>query len=60
MKTFSQFLKNTGTGIHDSYVKERKRRITNKPSPTQEYKERKLAWMLQKDLPPPEYRSSAT
>jgi len=60
MKTFSQFLEDTGTGNYGSYVDERKRRITNKPSPTQEYKERRLAYMLQKDLPPPEYRSSAT
>ena len=53
MKTFSQFLEDTGTGNYDAYEKER---ITNKHSPTR----RRLAWMLQKDLPPPEYRSSAT
>jgi hypothetical protein len=55
MKTFSQFLEDTGTGNYDAYEKERTRRKTNKPSPTR----RRLAWMLQKDLPPPEYRSSA-
>lgn len=57
MKTFSQFLEDIGTGNYEPYVKERTRRITNKPSPTQEYKERKLAWMLQKDLPPPKNKS---
>jgi len=29
-------------------------------TPAQIYKERKLAYMLNKDLPPPEYKSSAT
>lgn len=60
MKTFSQFLEDTGTGNYANYVRERNRRKTNKPSPTQEYKERRLAYMLQRDLPPPEYKSSAT
>ena len=58
MKTFSQFLEDIGTGNYETYVKERRNRKRNIPFPTQEYKERKLAYMLQKDLPPPEYRSS--
>lgn len=57
MKTFSQFLEDTGTGNYDAYEKERTRRITNKPSPTQQYKERRLAYMLQRDLPPPKNKS---
>lgn len=50
----------TGSLVYGDYIRERKRRTTNLPVPTQLNKERKLAYMLQKDLPPPEYRSSAT
>ena len=49
-----------GSGNYASYVRERARRKYNVPSPSQIYKERKLSYMLQKDLPPPEYKSSAT
>lgn len=49
-----------GTGNYANYVKERNRRKYNVPSPNQVNKERKLSYMLQKDLPPPEYRSSAS
>jgi len=60
MKSFSQFQEDAGTGNYANYVRERNRRKYNVPSPSQINKERKLAYMLQKDLPPPEYRSSAT
>ena len=60
MKTFLQFQEDAGSGNYSTYVRERSRRKYNVPSPSQVYKERKLAYMLQKDLPPPEYRSSAT
>jgi hypothetical protein len=49
-----------GTGNYETYVRERSKRKYNVPSPAQIYKERKLAYMLNKDLPPPEYKSSAT
>lgn len=49
-----------GLGIRKTYERERMRRKHNVPSPQQINKERKLAYMLQKDLPPPEYKSSAT
>jgi hypothetical protein len=48
-----------GTGNYANYVRERNRRKYNIPNPQQINKERKLSYMLQKDLPPPEYRSSA-
>jgi hypothetical protein len=60
MKTFSQFQEDIGTGNYANYVRERGKRKWNVPSPSQIYKERKLAYMLSKDLPPPEYKSSAT
>lgn len=60
MKTFFQFQEDAGSGNYGAYVRERSKRKYNIPSPLQDYKERKLAYMLQKDLPPPEYRSSAT
>lgn len=52
MKTFSQFLEDIGTGNYDNLVRERKRRKKNIPAPQQSNKERKLAYMLQRDLPP--------
>jgi hypothetical protein len=52
MKTFSQFMEDIGTGNYETYVKERKKRKTNIPFPIQGYKEKKLAYMLQRDLPP--------
>lgn len=58
MKTFLQFLEDTGTGNYDTYVRERTRRKLDIPNPQQINKERKLAYMLQRDLPPPEYKSS--
>ena len=57
MKTFSQFLEDTGTGNYDAYEKERNRRKYNIPNPQQINKERKLSYMLQKDLPPPKNKS---
>jgi len=51
MKTFSQFLEDTGTGNYKTYVKERTKRITNAPFPKQGDKERRLAWMLNMDRP---------
>lgn len=59
MKTFSQFQEDAGTGNYANYVRERNRRKYDIPNPQQINKERKLAYMLQKDLPPPLYRSSA-
>ena len=46
-----------GTGNYDNYVKERSRRKHDLPNPQQINKERKLAYMLQKDLPPPKNKS---
>lgn len=60
MKTFSQFQEDAGSGKSKEYADERIRRKFNVPSPIQINKERKLAYMLQKDLPPPLYRSSAS
>lgn len=57
MKTLQQFLEDAGSGNYDTYVKERNRRKFNVPSPIQINKERKLAYMLNKDLPPPMYKS---
>lgn len=57
MKTFSQFQEDLGTGNYANYVKERNRRKYNVPSPNQINKERRLAYMLQKDLPPPKNKS---
>lgn len=57
MKTFSQFLEDTGTGNHRVYEKERIRRKYDIPSPQQFKKERRLAYMLQRDLPPPKNKS---
>lgn len=51
MKIFSQFQEDAGSGNYSSYVGERIRRKFNIPSPLQINKERKLAYMLQKDLP---------
>lgn len=57
MKTFSQFLEDIGTGNYANLVRERERRKKNTPFPHQLNKERKLAYMLQKDLPPPKNRT---
>lgn len=57
MKTFFQFLEDAGSGNYSTYVRERSRRKYNVPSPSQIYKERKLAHMLNKDLPSPDYKS---
>lgn len=57
MKTFFQFIEDAGSGNYATYVKERIRRTYNIPSPNQFYKEIKLANMLRKDLPPPEYKN---
>ena len=57
MKTFSQFQEDSGTGNYETYVRERNRRKYNVPSPSQVNRERKLAYMLQKDLPPPKNKS---
>ena len=46
-----------GTNNYDTYVSERGRRKHNVPSPQQIYKEKKLASMLQRDLPPPKTKS---
>lgn len=59
-KKSPKLAEDTGTGNYDNYVKERTRRKRNLPFPQQLGKERKLAHMLSKDLPPPEYRSSTS
>lgn len=59
-KKSPKLTEDSGTGNYDTYVRERNRRKYNIPSPSQVNKERKLSYMLQKDLPPPEYRSSAS
>lgn len=46
-----------GTGNYKTYENERMRRKHNVPSPQQINKERKLSYMLQKDLPPPKNKS---
>jgi hypothetical protein len=52
MKTFSQFQEDAGSGRSKQYADERIRRKFNVPSPIQINKERKLSYMLQRDLPP--------
>jgi hypothetical protein len=66
-KTFSEFMseiykivEDAGSGNYDTYVQERKRRKFNLPNPQQSNKERKLAYMLNRDLPPPMYKSMKT
>lgn len=57
MKTFSQFLEDAGTGTYKTYEDERYRRKHNIPNPQQITKERRLTYMLQRDLPPPKNKS---
>jgi len=57
MKTFFQFLEDAGSGKSKEYEDERFKRKYNLPSPHQIQKERKLTHMLNKDLPPPDYKS---
>lgn len=52
MKTFSQFQEDAGSGRSKQYADERIRRKFDVPSSIQISKERKLSYMLQRDLPP--------
>ena len=56
MKSYSQFMEDAGSGRSKQYEDERLKRKYNKPE-GQLNKERKLAYMLNKDLPPPLYKS---
>ena len=58
-KKSPKLAEDTGTGNYSNYVRERNRRKYNIPNPQQINKERKLSYMLQKDLPPPLYKSRA-
>ena len=57
MKSYSQFMEDAGSGRSKQYENERFRRERNIPNPGQLNKERKLAYMLNRDLPPPMYKS---
>ena len=50
-------MEDAGSGRSKQYENERLRRKYNKPDPQQITKERQLAYMLNRDLPPPMYKS---
>jgi hypothetical protein len=56
-KKSPKLAEDTGTGNYKTLETERMRRKHNVPSPHQINKERKLAYMLQRDLPPPKNKS---
>jgi hypothetical protein len=58
-KKSPKLAEDAGSGNYKTYERERMRRKHDVPSPSQINKERKLAYMLQKDLPPPSYKSRA-